>query len=212
MTSEDSATSWREKCIDKYGLQLLPESIVVTDDLQAMINDENTWQEYMMYRTKVEKDYDSHFNDDAGYAGAVLEKKWQDRLSSVARDVKMEEWLRHTKIHLATADRSCDGEPMRCDYHAVIFSPCAIPRAVKLRHHYYRRTYNSKADFACDWMFDLIRFDQKSNGDAIQREHAQNWPKAFDYDTSIPLYDADTEMEILCRYVHYSDVSISSVS
>ena len=196
--------SWRNKCIEAFGLQLLPENMKVTEGLQKIAHDESAWEEYFKHRSNIEvKCSPLDEAEDDGRRDATLEEKWKKCVNSVAEDLDMKEWIRHIKFCAEGDWEDYDIDLRRGVYDATIFSPYAIPRAVQLKHHYYNRSFMSKVDFSCEWKFELVRFDgANSNGDAIQRNLAKLYSKGFVYPSPAFYEDEDgRQMEVICRYV-----------
>lgn len=200
-TSEASPSSWRDKCIDAFGLQPLPENMESDDALKKLCEDEDSWEKYFNFRKGKEaesaKDTDDLFRD------YNLEKKWKECIESAAKDLDMKDWFRHVNCYTET---SCyEGK-----FCSTVFSPYAIPRAIKLKHYCLNKSMLNSVEFHCDWKFELTGFKVKKSrfmapieliGDSIQRKHAKDWPKGFNFASSPPFYDGNERMEILCRYV-----------
>jgi len=123
-------------------------------------------------------------------------REWTDKMETIAKEVDYEMLLKHVNIHF---EGEWDEEDLRSsEFGATIYSPYAIPHAVRLEHSYFSRVRWSSREWGVSWRFKLLRFDVEHDGDAAQILLASQFPSGLDL-TLEKIYHAGSGMEVLCR-------------
>lgn len=180
----EAAASWRAKCISRWNLREVPSAwcegnpqLAAHYEKLSRAND-TTWKRYHKRRLLFEKkrknseeDYHDDFNANLR---KLATKRLEDHLSTPGGRVLVP----HVVVILE--DSICDDiEPRSYEFEGVIFSPFALPRAVRLKHKYHNRGRLSWVEFFVDWAFQLTSFDGVSVGDEVQQRLAEQFPKGI---------------------------------
>lgn len=179
--------------------------------------DDVTWKRYHEFRTRlVQEQAKNEKNKDDDYEGyGELLNRCQEAFREELKRLYPEgscclDWQSHTIQKIEYCEWEYDSDDLRgATYLSFIFSPYAIPHALKFKHHYYSRAYYRSLDFCCYWLFSMLRFDGEPGGDTVQRKLAWSWPDEWDYrGPTQPVYLVDQEMEYLAsnRYIDPPEV------
>ena len=171
------SSSWREKSIDKFNLQPVPNK---WKDSVA-IGSEDAWKRYYNYRVDKEKDDArnissfSNYNSDGDSIDDYEMKNHDDVLQSLMwswtdssfngmgemtkrRMLNELEWQwtpLKPKLELEEEDKI-----RSVDYYSYVWSPYAIPHAIKLTHSWYGQAKYYSYDMATDWNYFLLDFEE----------------------------------------------------
>ena len=177
-SEEDSASSssWRAKSIEKFELQPVPGKKGLVDG-----GTEEAWKRYYMYRTEKEKDdarkkvgsdddrYDSDGNSVSGDDDEEdTEKEGLRDIVWSWTDFGMDEMIPKLMVDGCkwqwTPQRPSlnweEEDKLRsADYYSHVWSPYAIPHAIKLSHSWSGRVRWEGYDLATDWNYMLLDFE-----------------------------------------------------
>ena len=183
-----SSRTWRQKCIDTFDLQPVPNAWAS----KVPEGSEAAWERYYQVRIKKNEPkrpyhYDSDEEKDkkpAAFAEFSDIRQDEEDFDEESWDVEcMNTWkeFMQTKIEsLKSSEKlKCawkwtpgmeeafvweDHQDLRCGtYLAYVWSPYAIPHAVALEHYYYRRVRFGSMGLHVTWSYALVDFeDEKS--------------------------------------------------
>ena len=138
------------------------------------------WKSYYKERTAIKETEaetvafgERSWNDDGEGHMCDLWKKCRRELQTIEEDIRgsgaelgFPSWSMNTNmavVHLV----SDDGESVRtAEYIAHVWSPFAIPRALKLQHRYHCRPRSNSIEFFATWAFAIKEFD----GEAMEED------------------------------------------
>jgi hypothetical protein len=131
---------WREKCIERFALQPLPQEWASNKTLiELSKSNDRTWKKYHDYRVEIyggDKEEDEEDDDDCEDGDDGLEKRGNDELGKVAAEVGFVPWAQHTKLSIID---TCweDMDDLRSGTClSSVFSPFVLPRAMTVSHRY----------------------------------------------------------------------------
>lgn len=180
--------SWRSKCIERWELKEIPaawykDSVALKDYYEKLsLGQDETWKRYYEFRQKScgdsediieDEDEDDPYDENGG-----LQKKANQHLKSSAASSGPGGLLLavHTCCTLLdTCWNDCD-DLRSCSFKGVVFSPFALPRAIRMKHRYHNRSRYYSVEYFCCWSFQLVRFDGVAFGDEIQQRLAKKFP------------------------------------
>jgi hypothetical protein len=207
---EEDPIDWRRKCIEKFHLQELPESCEDSKLISLSKSDDSTWKRYYKFRSLLQQVTKESDEDEDPEGEIGLLREFRDHMEEVAGEISCSWWKKH--VMQTILDLCWEDEDLRTiEAQATIFSPLAIPHALRFQHRHHHRTRQSTVEFYCYWHFQLLRFDGKpiqsksdaqvSIGDYVTLNHAQTFFKDLD-DYGLKgsqSYLADNQMELLCN-------------
>jgi hypothetical protein len=207
---EEDPTDWRRKCIEKFHLQELPESCEDSKLISLSKSDDSTWKRYYEFRSLLQKEGKESDDDEDPEGDIGLLREFRNLMKGVADEISCPWWKKH--VMQTILDSSWDDDDLRTvEVQATIFSPVAIPHALRFQHRHHNRSRLSSVEFYCYWHFQLLRFDGKpiqsksdaqvSIGDYITLDHAKTFFKDLDHYglKGSQSYLADDQMEVLCN-------------
>ena len=170
-----TTTSWRTKCIEKFNLQPAPKGW----EKSVAIGSEDAWKRYYTYRVDKEKNdprNSSSNYDDSDDEDEDDEDNWQKE----AMEMIMYTWAESESFGMGKLTSDCmlkgckwqwtpqqpnleweEEDKLRsADYYAHVWSPYAIPHAIKLTHSWYGKVGWSSYDLAVDWNYMLLDFEE----------------------------------------------------
>ena len=181
---------WRQKCIDAFDLQPLPERWVSKDEHLGKLSEatDEVWKKYYEYRIKhlpIEEKKagsdDLRLSDEPSNEGvlACIKLELDCEVHAVKREMPTTETkdaanLRSTLLETFSkthTSQECDcawddgDNPRSADYFALVFSPFALPRALRLTHEYYNRAKYSSTEFRVEWTYKLMSFGYSEEDD-----------------------------------------------
>lgn len=156
----DVVTSWRNKSIEKFGLQPVPDG---WKDSVA-VGSEEAWKRYYEYRSNAEDcdGEDSDYEDSSEDGGnSAFMREWKDNVSDRVSECMAE----YTEWHWTPRFGDLVWEDYRelrsAEYYAHVWSPYEIPRAIELEHQYHYRTRYSSVEFSTVWSYRKIDFEEE---------------------------------------------------
>ena len=187
-----SSRTWRQKCIDTFDLQPVPNAWAS----KVPEGSEAAWERYYQVRIKKNEpkrpyDYDSDEEKDKKPAPAFVEfsdiRQKPANFDEESWDVEcMNTWKKFMKKKIESLKSS---EKLKCawkwtpgmeafdwedykdlrrgTYLSFVWSPYAIPHAVALEHYYYRRIYSSSVDFGTTWKYALVDFEKRRSASEL---------------------------------------------
>ena len=154
---------WRAKCIQEFGLQPVPDE---WKDAVAAGSDE-AWERYYAYRSQIENECANNNNDIHGYEDDG-EDTFLDELKSsmqaLQRDILGENKANRGVLWQYTPWLGElaweDYDEIRTAHHnALVWSPFAIPHAVRLEHFFHSRPRMSTYEFSTSWSYCCWDFE-----------------------------------------------------
>ncbi|KAL7542123.1 hypothetical protein ACHAXR_011521 [Thalassiosira sp. AJA248-18] len=168
--STSEGISWRCKCIAQFGLSDVPDG---WKDSVA-IGSEDAWKRYYEYRILVEGKSGEDSDDDDSYEDGPtteLMKEWTSKMESRIRNSMAEncKWPWKPELGYLTWDYD---EPslISSEYYAHVWSPYAIPHAIKFEHRYHCRSGWSTVSFGTIWNYRLIDFEELGCSIQVEEE------------------------------------------
>jgi hypothetical protein len=163
-----AAPTWQQKSIAEFNLLPVPGNWLEGE----MPN--SVWKSYYNKRTaiiKAEAERANMDDDDDGEGAYHLWKLGRRKLRAVEKDIRRRSgatlgfpsWSKNTNFAVQYLD-SEDGESVEtADYVAHVWSPFAIPRALKLKHRFHHRARNYSVEFYASWDFAIVKFNGDEN-------------------------------------------------
>mmetsp|Transcript_3662 Transcript_3662/g.5408 ORF Transcript_3662/g.5408 Transcript_3662/m.5408 type:complete len:342 (+) Transcript_3662:31-1056(+) len=160
--------TWRSKCISKFGLKEPPSTVPT--------GSEDAWKRYYKTRVKIEEDdarlededYDSDGNSIAKEEDAeeVSELMWSWATYGMERLEKLmpEDCKWHWTPQRPKLGWDSDCKLQSADYYAHVWSPFAIPHAIKLYHSWYGKVGWSYSTLNTDYHYMLVDFEDSDEG------------------------------------------------
>mmetsp|Transcript_14541 Transcript_14541/g.31600 ORF Transcript_14541/g.31600 Transcript_14541/m.31600 type:complete len:360 (+) Transcript_14541:160-1239(+) len=172
-----STKSWRDKSIKRFNLQPVPNgwkgSVAVGSD--------DAWKRYYNYRVDKEKndprvssDSDNYDSDGNSISGDDDEDNWEkegmqsilyswtesdingmERLTKFMVDGCQWQWTPQRP----SLEWEEENKLRSADYYAHVWSPYAIPHAIKLSHSWYGKVGWDSYDLSSDWSYMLLDFE-----------------------------------------------------
>ena len=154
-------TNWKQQCIDTF--HLLPP---VMQDTSDDTSDDAVWKAY--HQTRVSwnqrKDRFESFQREP-----ELLEQWENALAEIQTQIKNKQQLNDKQQWQTSNNNSismdiqgyvpttfADSGIQTVEYHAMLWSPYAIPRAIQLRHKYHRKPDWNKQEFSASWSYWLV--------------------------------------------------------
>jgi len=175
-----STSSWRDKSIEKFNLRPVPDG---WKDSVA-IGTEDTWERYYMYRVGVEEngvrdddadgdgsgdddddddDDDRFWNPKRGMDDVLF--SWKFRMTERMTECMVDECLWQWTPQKPDLEWEEEDKLRSANYNSHVWSPYAIPHAIKLSHSWYGKMKWSYYDLATDWQYMLIDFEGEDEKD-----------------------------------------------
>lgn len=163
--------TWRSKCISKFGLKPVPDGSVTTGS-------EDAWKRYYQKRVKLEED-DIRLQEDSNYdsdgnsierepdAEAVEDIVWSWTnygMKSRLEKLMAEGCKWHWTPLKPTLGWDSDFKLQSADYCAYVWSPFALPVAIKLSHSWYGKVGWSYSSLETDYHYKLVDFEVSDEG------------------------------------------------
>lgn len=158
--------NWRDKCIQKFKLQPVPES---WQD-QVSRGSETAWERYYKYRTNLLRNNGSGSDDDDDDEGEVnLLRVWKEKLDELAREIfrpdKKWRYKWRTSLRAGNLNWQDYNELRSAEYYGHVWSPYAIPHAIHLEQRYHCRPRQTTVELAVAWGYKLQDFEEPQDED-----------------------------------------------
>lgn len=186
---------WRAKSIEKFGLLPLPDEWA-TEELTAISQADNaTWKRYYRRRRKrasQKEQRTSHLDPEECYgyddyddlSDSNLIKEIQAALVEEAKKIGGDGaamWLKHASVSFGQSSWEDLDDIRSGTYFGCMYSPYALPRALRLRNVYHLRAGYYSCEFFTHWKFCLERFDGQPGGDAKQVSLSKQLPTGYSF-------------------------------
>lgn len=157
-------TDWKQQCIDLFRLLEVPSS----SEESTPNNDDDggaTWKAYHDARVSWDQRKDRF---ESFQREPELLEQWEKALVEEAKKIKKEKdledspmldnWNKTVSMDIQgyIPATYADSGIQTVEYHAMIWSPYAIPRAVQVVHKYHRKPDWSKQEFSVSWRYRII--------------------------------------------------------
>jgi hypothetical protein len=170
------ANLWRSKCINRFDLKPLPKGFPSSASSEYS---DDSWKRYYDYRVKIEESdprnsYDGYDSDGNSIGPSELDEDHEDiqdivyswtsygmanRLEKLMVDEVKWQWTPQKPI----CRWDDPGTPTSVDYYAHVWSPFAIPHAIKLNHEWYGKVGWSYSELVVDYNYKLINFEDSDD-------------------------------------------------
>mmetsp|Transcript_17066 Transcript_17066/g.30998 ORF Transcript_17066/g.30998 Transcript_17066/m.30998 type:complete len:366 (+) Transcript_17066:69-1166(+) len=177
--SSSETSLWRTKSIERFSLQPVPTGWKAS----VAVGSEEAWKRYYNYRVDKEKNdprveesdsdnYDSDGNsipgDDDDDEGdwekeglkSVLFSWAEYGIMDESEKTMMEGCQWQWTPQSPTLQWEEEGKLRSADYYAHVWSPFAIPHAIKLSHSWYGKVGWDSYDLVTDWSYLLLDFEE----------------------------------------------------
>ncbi|CAB9514661.1 expressed unknown protein [Seminavis robusta] len=156
---KEEAVSWMSKCVAEFKLNPIPTAW----KCEVPSSSETQWKRYYYYRKEKEQTFLEETSVDRGgddEAVKDLLAKWHSKLRKevlqcLGKDM-CEKWLA-----TISAKDLCweDADELRsATFEANVWSPFAMPHAIKLQHRYHHRARSRSVEFYATWAHSLLDF------------------------------------------------------